>query len=255
MEVPFARSGPPGWGPSSARWRSPLSGRRAVAALATLLGVAVVFLGVFVLGAVLVSLVRAEPPSAVAVGLALLAGTSGAMLLGLWAFVVAPLGGRWDLVGWRPPARSMWHLLWQIPALLGSALLAELVLAAPFLGGESASDGGGVEDLVAGHPLGTVALAVVLVCGIVPVWEELVFRGVLFGVLRTRLSRWFAVAVAGAVFGAIHFLPPAFPYLAVMGVGLCLLAEWYRSVIPGIVVHSVNNALVVVSILATVGTG
>ncbi|WP_333620046.1 CPBP family intramembrane glutamic endopeptidase [Dietzia sp.] len=248
--------GAQGWGPAAQRWASPLSGRFAVFAIAKVTALGVGFIAVLVLAAVAVSLARDSPPSGVALGIVILAASSVVMLLGLWAFVAVPLCGCWDLLGARAPERSMWNLLWQIPALLVAALVIELVLVAPFHGADGEQGaGGGASDLVAGQSLPVVAIALVLMCGLVPVWEELVFRGLLFGALRTRFSRWAAVAIAGCAFGAIHFLPTALPYLAVMGMGLCLLAEWYRSIVPGIVVHSVNNAIVVILVLGSVSAG
>lgn len=243
---------PPMWGPASARWSSPLAGRFGVFAVLKVVALAVGYFAALICALFAVSFFR-EGLSTTALFIAILLGSSVVMGIGMWAFVVAPLGGRWDLIGWRPPARSMWNLLWQIPLVIVSALIVQISLIAPFTSAEPAE--GAVEDVLVGTPLPVVAIAVTLICGVVPVWEELFFRGVVFGMIRTRLGRWGGAALAGCVFALVHLVVVGFPYLAVIGFSLCIMAEWYRSVVPGIILHSVNNALVAITLLTAAGAG
>jgi len=89
----------------------------------------------------------------------------------------------------------------------------------------------------------TVAL---LVCVLAPIAEELFFRGFCFTALRRTLGMLPAAALTGIIFGAIHlggteieFIVP----LMVFGFLLCLLYVWTDSLLPCIVLHSLNNAL------------
>lgn len=240
------------WGPAQQRWVSPLSGRFAVLAVVKCVALLVAYFVAIVVALLAVSFVR-DSASSIALAILILFGTSAVMLVGILAFIVAPLGGRWDLIGWKPPAHSMAHLLWQIPSVIVAALIVQVAITAPFTSAEPSE--GAVEDILVGTSLPVVAIGVILVCGVVPVWEELFFRGVIFGSLRTRLGRWGAVAGAGCAFALCHGVLVGFPYLAVVGVSLCILAEWYRSVVPGIILHSVNNALVVLTLLTLSGAG
>jgi uncharacterized protein len=94
----------------------------------------------------------------------------------------------------------------------------------------------------------TVALVAVcvLVTVIAPIAEELLFRGYVFGALRTWRGPWVAAVLTGIVFGAIHvasapvvFLVP----LGVLGFLLCLLRWRTGSLLPCIAVHAFNNAI------------
>lgn len=252
-QAPAAASAPaPMWGHASARWASPLGGRFGAFAIAKIVALLVGYFAALVLALMVVSFFR-DGFSATALIILVLLGSSAVMGIGMWAFVVSPLGGRWDLIGWRPPARSMWNLLWQIPAVIVTALIVQIVVIAPFASEEPAQ--GSIEDMLVGTSLPVVAIGVILICGVVPVWEELFFRGVVFGVIRTRLGRWGGAALAGCVFAFVHLVAVGFPYLAVIGVCLCIMAEWYRSVVPGMILHSVNNALVAVTLLTAAGAG
>lgn len=254
-EYPMTNYAPgrvPTWGPAAQRWTSPLSGRFAVLAVLKCVGLMIGYVVALVIALLVVSVVR-DTGSSVALAILILLGSSIVMLTGIWAFIIAPLRGRWDLIGWKAPAHSMAHLLWQIPLVIVTALTAEIAVIAPFTSAESSD--GAIEDILVGTPLPVVAIGVILVCGVVPIWEELFFRGVLFGVLRTRFGRWAAVLVGGAVFALVHGVLVGFPYLATVGICLCIMAEWYRSVVPGIILHSVNNALVVLALLTVAGAG
>lgn len=243
---------PPTWGPASARWSSPLGGKFGMFAVLKIIALVVGYFVAMVFALLVVSFVR-DGASTTALFILVLLGSSVVMGIGMWAFVVSPLGGRWDLIGWRPPARSMWNLLWQIPLVIVSALIVQISVIAPFTSEEPAD--GAVGDVLVGTSLPVVAIAVVLICGVVPVWEELFFRGVVFGMIRTQLGRWGGAALAGCVFALVHLVAVGFPYLAVVGFSLCIMAEWYRSVVPGMILHSVNNALVAITLLTAAGAG
>lgn len=243
---------PPIWGPASARWSSPLGGKFGVFAVLKVVALFVGYFAALICALFAVSLFR-DGLSTTALFIAILLGSSMVMGIGMWAFVVSPLGGRWDLIGWRPPARSMWNLLWQIPLVIVSALIVQISVLAPFTSAEPAQ--GSIDDVLVGTSLPVVAIGVILICGVAPVWEELFFRGVVFGMIRTRLGRWGGAALAGCVFAIVHLVAVGFPYLAVIGFSLCIMAEWYRSVVPGIILHSVNNALVAITLLTAAGAG
>ncbi len=93
------------------------------------------------------------------------------------------------------------------------------------------------------HFLAAFILAVVLA----PLMEEIVFRGFLYGYLRSRFSILAAAPLTGLVFAILH--PQgvaAMPYLFMLGTGLCLLREYNRSLVPAIFAHMVTNGLVMV---------
>ncbi len=100
-----------------------------------------------------------------------------------------------------------------------------------------------------------LALAVAFAGVIVPVTEEILFRGFLIAWLRERSNAIFAVVVSSLLFSAVHFyfLVPGGEFgmfasagIFVLGLLLGWLAIWSRSLWPPIVLHVINNLVVVV---------
>jgi membrane protease YdiL (CAAX protease family) len=105
-------------------------------------------------------------------------------------------------------------------------------------------------DLASGEPA-RVAVTVLGAVLFAPLFEELVFRGVLYGSLRARLG-WPAAAVASAlVFGLAHGYGVAgLLSVFVSGVLWAWFYERTGSLLPGIAAHVANNAVVAVTLLA-----
>jgi membrane protease YdiL (CAAX protease family) len=82
--------------------------------------------------------------------------------------------------------------------------------------------------------------------------EEIVFRGLVLGVLLARLPAWAAVTLAALIFGAAHFDLAHGAAAAVLGVYLGAMALAAGSVRPGVLAHAVNNgfALLAPSLLS-----
>ncbi|HEX7342321.1 MAG TPA: type II CAAX endopeptidase family protein [Rhodanobacteraceae bacterium] len=96
-----------------------------------------------------------------------------------------------------------------------------------------------------------LALAALVVC-VVPVVEELIFRGVLLSGLMRRLHVGWAVAISAVIFGCAHlpdfgFAWYAIPTLVILGLVLAWLRLRSRSLWPSIVMHATNN------LIATIG--
>jgi len=110
------------------------------------------------------------------------------------------------------------------------------------------ADGGRLDD--AG--LLSIGLIMLRILILVPVGEELLFRGALFGWLRRRLSAWWTISITAIVFAVIHQFLIILPLAFLLGAALGWVRERTNSVIPGIVTHSVILLiLVLVSFMAT----
>jgi membrane protease YdiL (CAAX protease family) len=75
---------------------------------------------------------------------------------------------------------------------------------------------------------------------VVPIGEELLFRGILFAWLR----RWglpLSVIVSSLLFGLFHGFSFVFFTAAILGAMLALLYEWSGSLWPPIIAHAANN--------------
>lgn len=83
--------------------------------------------------------------------------------------------------------------------------------------------------------------AILLGAVLTPIGEEFLFRGVVYNLLK-RYGIWLAVILSAAIFAFSHGLNLATPVAFVVGVSAALLMQKTKSVWPGVVVHSVNNA-------------
>jgi membrane protease YdiL (CAAX protease family) len=227
----------------------------ALSALAWVLAYGAGVVVVIILAIFAARLLGTGRPPVAAPAFAILAGTALAALAAVRIHLLRRRGLRWADVGLRRPDRSPLHLAWQIPAVMGGGAVASMLVLIPLgLGGDAAEDPTDVAitDLFTGGPV-VVLLGLLTVAVIVPIAEEVIFRGIVLPALRARHRAPVGITLAGAVFAAVHFVPPALPYLLVVGIALCAMAEWYRSIVPGIVLHGVNNAIVAGTVLAGAG--
>lgn len=182
---------------------------------------------------------------------ALVAGQYVAMLLALVG--VSRLKGRGTLAadfGFRVDLARDW---WVIPAGAGLQIAAN-VLMAPILWLSDRDDA--AQDVVqrledaGGLELAVTALAAVLLA---PVFEELLFRGMLLRALQRRMAPPAAVVVSALVFGAVHLVDPGaflvIPGLVAVGIVAGMLAVRTGSLSQPILLHLGFNTVVVVTIL------
>lgn len=99
------------------------------------------------------------------------------------------------------------------------------------------------EDIA--EAFGTLPVQILLIAIAAPISEEVCFRGLLYGGLRGRLPAIAAALIAALVFGALHATTgvSAVPPLIAFGFVLCLLYEKTGSIVPGIILHMLNNSI------------
>lgn len=99
--------------------------------------------------------------------------------------------------------------------------------------------------------------AAVLLVAVVaaPVTEELIFRGCLYGVLRSRWGRPAGILVSSALFAAIHGHAPSLPGLMILAAGLALVYERCGSLWAPIGMHAAFNGLTISAALLWPGLG
>lgn len=93
------------------------------------------------------------------------------------------------------------------------------------------------------------AVNFVVVATFVPFVEELLFRGLGFTLLR-RFGDVVAIIGSAVLFAAAHGLVEAFPIIAALGTGLGILRARTGSVIPGMVLHGLFNAIAMLAVFA-----
>jgi membrane protease YdiL (CAAX protease family) len=141
--------------------------------------------------------------------------------------------GRLGLRGFRPGA-----IKWMLAAI-GAYLVFAAVYSAIFGAPEQ-------EDIA--ESFGAVPVQILLIVIAAPISEEVCFRGMLFGGLRTRMPRYAAALLSALIFGALHALTgiTAVPPLIFFGFVLALLYERTGSILPGILLHMLNNSVALI---------
>lgn len=90
---------------------------------------------------------------------------------------------------------------------------------------------------------GQILWFLIYVSILVPIDEELFFRGFLYNISREHMPRFIAVAFSASIFTFFHFDPRVFVATFFVGVVLAYLYEFTGALLPCIVLHSVVNFL------------
>jgi len=85
---------------------------------------------------------------------------------------------------------------------------------------------------------------------VAPFVEELLYRGLGFGLLTQFVGPWSAILVTGVAFGLAHGLVLGLPVLSIFGITLGWLRWQTGSVYPGMIVHSIFNAAALAAAVA-----
>lgn len=175
-------------------------------------------------------------------GIALAALLLGSMLVValLFAFLVSRMSVR--ELGWRrPDLAALGRAGWAIVIFCALATALDALLVRP------------EQETSLGFGLSLTVVAFCFVTGVVaPLAEEVVFRGYLFAGFRRNLPLLAAAVITGILFGASHFLggygPAEVALLTVFGILWCVLRDLTGSIVPGLVLHGVQNAVVLVAV-------
>ncbi|KJV02529.1 CAAX amino terminal protease self- immunity [Rhodococcus sp. PML026] len=162
-------------------------------------------------------------------------------------------GWTWKDLQLTSGPRSLWHLLWEVPVAWIAAMSVGIALAGA-VGIAPASDAGGSASTLDALDVGVVAGTLTIACTVLiaPVLEEVLFRRVIFGWFDTR-TRWQIAVLGSAVcFGAVHVLPAIALIMVCIGSAAALLVRLHRSLIPGIALHTMNNAVATAAVVAAI---
>jgi uncharacterized protein len=126
-------------------------------------------------------------------------------------------------------------VLWMLATVFAYLTFAALYVA---LVGEPEQ-----EDIAEGF--GVIPVQILLIVFAAAISEEICFRGFLFGGLRERFPRIAAALLSAVIFGGLHALTgiSAVPPLIAFGFVMALLYEKTGSIVPGIILHMLNNSV------------
>lgn len=146
---------------------------------------------------------------------------------------------------WTPISRNYllsrpWlTLLWVALFALGAMIPLEFVYE--HIGLEMDESTGRIFEGLLREPWGYVAVGI-----LAPLTEEVVFRGAILRTLLGMMSKrnhWVAIMISAAIFGAVHGNAAQFVNALFMGLLLGWMYYRTRSLVPGILLHWVNNTM------------
>jgi membrane protease YdiL (CAAX protease family) len=89
---------------------------------------------------------------------------------------------------------------------------------------------------------------------IAPLTEELLFRGFLYGVIKSSTDRWFSAVFTALIFAIVHFHVGSAPQLFMLGLGLAVAYEQTGSLLVPVFMHAIFNGWNVAMLAYTVFT-
>ena len=184
------------------------------------------------------------------------------VFIGYSSMTIAPLLIiRYQLMGLLPSGIEGGWLQWKIKpikegifkAISGWLMIMPLVLLIGWLMNEIIGDQGGSNpllELVLGSdefiPLFLLLITTVILA---PVFEELVFRGILLPVLVSKVGKISGVVLSALIFALAHLSVGELPPLFVLGVGLGIMRLSSGRLFPCALMHSLWNGVTFISLL------
>ena len=92
-------------------------------------------------------------------------------------------------------------------------------------------------------PLWDSLLYLVSLCFIVPLEEEFIFRGAIFGILKMKMRPAAALVITAAIFGIMHRVSIHTAYALVCGIILTACYHYTENIFASIAMHSIFNIL------------
>lgn len=98
-----------------------------------------------------------------------------------------------------------------------------------------------------------IAMVATVVIGglLVPIAEEILFRGLLFRWLRRHVAMIGAAVLSGLLFGLVHGFIEVIVAASLLGMALAMVYEWTRSLWPPVIIHATNNTIVITAMFLT----
>ena len=84
-------------------------------------------------------------------------------------------------------------------------------------------------------------IAILRGCLLVPIFEEVFFRGLLLSWLNRHMPFTFALLAMSVLFAAMHVDPPALPYTFLFGIATGYVRQITGSTANTVVMHVLNN--------------
>jgi membrane protease YdiL (CAAX protease family) len=171
---------------------------------------------------------------------------NGMIVYAFWlGLVLAIAVDRWDLLALRAP--QSWRRAADLAAdaIVAISVLEALVSLVPLPESPGKEQGLTPTHWESAHST-AFAANLVLFAVVAPIVEELTFRGVGQSLL-SFVGRWPSFLLVGVAFGVAHGLVEALLVLVPFGIALAWLRDRTKSVIPGMAVHGLFNAIALIA--------
>jgi uncharacterized protein len=167
-----------------------------------------------------------------------------------WA-VVTKLGRRpfWASLGWNWAGHSVWYwLVFSACVIVGLLMVSQLLSRVL-----PQSEDNAFADLLKSSRQVRIAIAA-LATFTAPLVEETVYRGILFSALRRHLGLIATVLVVTVMFAGVHVLQYWGAWVSIAGLmllslTLTVIRARTKSILPCVMIHTLNNAFFAVVIL------
>ncbi len=216
---------------------------------------------VFLVGLLLAPVIAAlrlsearDPNLVIGVHLLLFGTQTVILLLAIYLVAVRWRGMRWAEFGLRP-ARGIWYLRAIVIAPVALLVTGGLNLTLQKLLGGVPANPQFTMIAPAGFSWPGLIGMLALVGGLMPLAEELLFRGLFYGWLRERWGVPAAVVVSALLFSVLHGIAWLAPALFVVGVILALVYEKSGSLWVAVLVHGLFNSAGVLAVYGALAKG
>ncbi len=178
------------------------------------------------------------------IGAALVAGAIGFSVLRKRA---GELNQDWRQIGFRTQSftldigRGLVGFMIALPLVLFAAQLSQKMSSTIFKNIPTPQQP--FQDIIDKGSALEIALMFILASVVAPVVEETFFRGTLFSAFRARMGVLPSVLLCSVFFAFIHPLPGGFLPIFALACVLALLREQSGSLLPGMICHSIYNAM------------
>jgi uncharacterized protein len=221
-----------------------------IARVVGLLLVSLLFIFLVYVVAIVVQTIRGIATDRLITSESIEVGFYAVWLLAIYWCSVRRYGISWRSLGLR---RVAWWWLIACPLCLSGMFIViggvqsgiEAIQGQPFVNPQ-------VEMTTHGQTLTPTHLVLLLLSNVLaaPIIEELFFRGMLYPLMRRATGPWIAVVLNAGIFALAHGIPILIPTLFVTGVVFTLVRERTNSLLPGILIHALQNILFVLTIYA-----
>lgn len=154
-------------------------------------------------------------------------------------------------LGIVPPTQRLMHVLWQIPCTMVVLVMVQGVMFLA-LGGKDPVPSGDSSSALLGVSPASALFGFVAIALVTPLWEELFFRGFLFGSVRARWGTSLAMAISAVLFAVAHGIPIVLPYMFTLGIILAALRIFHGNLWGPLALHVFINSMVSIGVLMAV---